>query len=225
MSYLSVTAKTMSSREIAKLTGKEHSNVKRDIAVMVLQLNYPDMLLKDCPVFDPSELKGHEIELSAYKHCGNSYDEFFLDQEYSLLLVSGYKVGLRQKIIKRWRELEEQQAPKIPQTYGEALQLAADQAKQLEEQAPKIAVYEQLADRKGDVSTTVLAKQLGVTAIKLNKFLRDQGVKMQRLDAPKAGYQDYFNVISDVRNGHEFTQCLVTPLGQIEITKLWDEGE
>ena len=77
-----------------------------------------------------------------------------------------------------------------------------------------------MADRKGDVSTTILAKQIGITAIKLNKLLREHGIKWQKADLPKAGYQDWFNVVADVKNGHEFTQCLITPLGQIEITKL-----
>ena len=86
-------------------------------------------------------------------------------------------------------------------------------------------MYEALADRKGDVSTTVIAKQLDMTAAKLNRLLRGFGVKWQRADLPKAGYSDWFNVISDVKNGHEFTQCLVTPLGQIEIAKLIAKNE
>jgi prophage antirepressor-like protein len=89
------------------------------------------------------------------------------------------------------------------------------------EQAPKVAIYEILADRKQDVSTTLIAKQLGTTAIKLNQFLRESGVKWLNADLPKAGYSEWFNVVSDVKNGHEFHQCLITPLGQIEVTKLW----
>jgi phage regulator Rha-like protein len=100
------TALTMTSREIAVITEKEHTNIKRDIAAMILQLNNPHLMLKDCPDFHPSDLKGHGITLTTFEHCGNIYDEFILNQEYCLLLVSGYNVTLRQKIIKRWQELE-----------------------------------------------------------------------------------------------------------------------
>lgn len=138
-------------------------------------------------------------------------------------------VGMRESKVVRRRVLDalkvlsgqDKAMPSIPQTYAEALQLAADQAKQLEIQAPKVAVYEKLADRKGDVSTTVLAKQLGTSSIKLNRFLREIGAKWQAADLPKAGFMEWFNVVADVKNNHEFTQCLITPKGQIEIAKRW----
>lgn len=57
---------------------------------MILQMNY-----QDCPIFNPSELKGHGITISSFNHAGNMYDEFNLDHDYSLLLVSGYNVNLR----------------------------------------------------------------------------------------------------------------------------------
>lgn len=140
-------------------------------------------------------------------------------------------VGMRESKVVRRRVLDalkvlsgqDKAMPSIPQTYAEALQLAADQAKQLEIQAPKVAVYEKLADRKGDVSTTVLAKQLGTSSIKLNRFLREIGAKWQAADLPKAGFMEWFNVVADVKNDHEFTQCLITPKGQIEIAKRWEK--
>jgi phage antirepressor YoqD-like protein len=116
----------------------------------------------------------------------------------------------------------------IPTTLSGALRLAAEQAETIEKQdaillkqAPKMAVYELLADRKQDVSTTIVAKQLGTSAPKLNDFLREHGVKMMGADLPKAGHIQWFNVVSIIANGHECLQCLITPYGQIEITKLW----
>lgn len=70
-----------------------------------------------------------------------------------------------------------------------------------------------------------MAKELGTTAIKLNRFLRDKGVKWLNADLPKAGYESWFNVVADVKNGHEFTQCLVTPTGQLEIANLWSNKQ
>ena len=203
MNLITSNVQTMSSREIAELTGKRHSDVMRDIRNMY-------------------ELLGESISASAYSdEQGKERRHYELDHDMSILLVSGYSVPLRFKIIKRWKELEQKEQFKIPQTLPEALQLAADLALKIEQDKPKIEVYERLADRKSDVSTTILAKQLGTTAIKLNRWLRDIGAKWQQADLPKAGFQDWFNVVADVKNGHEFTQCLVTPEGQLKIAEKW----
>ncbi len=208
--YQTQSAPTMTSREIAELTGKAHKEVTRDIENTLAQAEI------DARIF-----------AHTYKDTQNRQQrEYRLPKRECDLVVSGYSVKYRLAIIDRWQELEaKQQAPQfnIPQTLPEALRLAADLADQLAIAAPKVAVYELLADRKGDVSTTIVAKELGTTAIKLNRFLRDNGVKWLNADLPKAGYESWFNVVADVKNGHEFTQCLVTPDGQIGISKLWGE--
>ncbi len=197
---------SMSSREIAILVNSRHDKVKQSIERLALRgvIGLP-------PMGDVKNQSGQTVSV------------YFLEKRDSYVVVAQLSPEFTADLVDRWQELEEAQKPQIPQTYGQALQLAADQAKQLEEQAPKVAVYEQLADRRGDVSTTLLSKQLDGcrSAIQLNKWLREHGIKMLAMDAPKAGYGDWFNVVSDVKNGHEFTQCLITPEGQIEIAKLW----
>lgn len=202
-------ALTMTSREIAELTGKAHKDVTRDIENVLSQA---------------------EIDARSFAHIyldsqNRSQREYRLPKRECDLVVSGYSVKYRLAIIDRWQELESRHQFAIPQTLPEALRLAADLADQLAIAAPKVAVYEMLADRKGDVSTTIVAKELGITAVRLNRFLRDKGVKWLNADFPKAGFATWFNVVADVKNGHEFTQCLVTPEGQIEIAKLWGSSD
>lgn len=197
----------MSSREIAALTEKSHGHVKRDIISTLKEVGI------DVSIYGRTYLDGSNREQL----------EFNLQKRECDLIITGYSVKYRLAIIDRWQELETKEQFSIPKTLPEALRLAADLADQLAVQAPMVEVYKLLADRKGDVSTTIIAKELGTTAIKLNKFLRDSGYKWLNADLPKAGYEKYFNVVADVRNGHEFTQCLVTPDGQIAITKLWAE--
>lgn len=121
---------TMSSREIAELTGKDHKNVLRDIRSL-LESN-PDAGLKIEPV-------------DYVDKNGETRPEFILDKEASLVLVSGYSSALRLKIVRRWLELEGQvqqrAAPALPGTYLDALKalVASEEAKQIAEQRALLA--------------------------------------------------------------------------------------
>ena len=90
---------TMSSREIAELTGKTHKNVIRDIRTMIEQLE------------DGSNLS-HEVFQQVTDSRGYA-SEYLLTKNQTLLLMTGYSVPLRQKLINRWQELEEQQAKQL----------------------------------------------------------------------------------------------------------------
>ena len=84
----------MSSREIAELTGKRHDNVTRDIRRMLEDL-------------DEAVLR---FEGSYTGADGSSRPCFNLPKRECLILVSGYDVHLRARIIDRWQELEERQS-------------------------------------------------------------------------------------------------------------------
>lgn len=96
---------TMSSREIATLTGKKHYNVMRDIELLAAQL---------------------EVDVSKFGHIyldsqNREQTEYLLDKDTCLCLVAGYNAKLRMKIIKRWQELEQGKTKLLPQTKLEAL--------------------------------------------------------------------------------------------------------
>ena len=219
---------TMSSREISELTGKEHSNVKRDISAMILQLNYPDRKLKDCPIFDPSELKGHGITIGKYQHCGNFYDLFYLNRRYTELLMTGYSVTLRLKVLDRLAELESKQQPQIPTNFAEALQLAADQAKQLELAAPKVAFVDNLVNRDNLMTATQVASKHKMSAVKLNKLLDELGgVYNKSVKRGRVFIQSFidsgYGEIKQTEQG--YSQALFTPAGEVYIhEKLTSEG-
>jgi len=83
-------ATTMTSLEIAELTGKRHDNIVRDISSM----------------FEALEIDALKFE-GVYKDAGNRERPMFnLDKELTLTLVSGYNIKMRHRIIKRWQELE-----------------------------------------------------------------------------------------------------------------------
>lgn len=85
-------ARTMSSREIAELTGKRHPDVKRDIVSMLAELK------ADARSFAHIYLDSRRREQT----------EYLLDREHTDCLLTGYSAMLRMRVIRRWKELEAQ---------------------------------------------------------------------------------------------------------------------
>lgn len=113
---LDITTKldTMSSLEIAELTGKLHFNVLRDIKAIVNELNgleMPSDLIASNSDSDIAliECKEHGFVVSEYKDKAKRKKPCYrLTKKACLLLVSGYSVKLRLAIIERWEYLEQQ---------------------------------------------------------------------------------------------------------------------
>ena len=79
-------------------------------------------------------------------------------------------------LVKRWYELENQNAVQLPQTFAEALQLAADQARQLELAAPKVQYFDTVVERTNLLNATQVGQKVGLSAFALNKALEELGV-------------------------------------------------
>lgn len=168
MNILTQNTKTMSSREIAELTGKQHGHVVRDIE-----------LLNETLIEESLSIIGESFYTA---DNGQVYREFLLTQAQTIDLMTGYNRNLRVRINRRWQELEQQVAApvfQIPQTLGEALQLAADQAKQLELAAPKVAHYDKVVDRHTLLTATQVGQKIHMSAVKLNRVLDELGVYNQ----------------------------------------------
>lgn len=85
-------ARGMTSREIAEATKKHHFHVKRDIEKMLIELEL-DVSKFGCIYLDGMNRK---------------QTEYVLDVDLTLTLITGYSVKLRNAIVRRWRQLEEQ---------------------------------------------------------------------------------------------------------------------
>lgn len=149
---------TMTSREIAELTGKEHRNVMRDIRAMLVELHGDD---------------SKKAFMAIYKDAyGREKPCFKLPKRETLILVSGYSTELRARIIDRWQELEAQASGnqfKVPTTFAGALRLALEQAELIEQQtaliahqAPAVAYVEKFVKADGLIGVREAAKSLGL---------------------------------------------------------------
>lgn len=202
---------TMSSREIAELTGKRHDHVLRDTENMLSELG------QTSPQF------WGELPDS----YGRPQKVALLPKDLTITLVAGYNVVVRHAIVKRWQELEAGQTPKIPQTLAQALRLAADQAEQLEIQAPKVAFFDRVAARETLMTATQVAQKVGKSAIALNKMLDDLDVYSRNVKRARVFKQWFIDAgygeLKQTDLG--YSQPLFTPAGEIwVIQKLVSEG-
>lgn len=124
---LSSSDATMSSMEIAELTGKKHGHVKRDIEEVLNQAGI-NASKYGC----------------IYKDAQNREQTCYnLPRRECDLVISGYSVPYRLAVIDRWYQLEEEQNPKI--TYAESLRLLADT---IEERDNAIATKAEIGTRR-----------------------------------------------------------------------------
>lgn len=165
---------TISSLEIAELTGKQHSHLLRDIRQLLDQ----GIDASNFGLVEYSDAKGE------MRPCYN------ITKKGCLILASGYNPLLREKIINRWEELETEKRNGgfiIPKTFSEALMLAARQAEQIEqqqkqlaEQKPKVEFYDDVVNSKDSLPMDQVAKTLnmGIGRNKLFDLLRKNRILM-----------------------------------------------
>lgn len=182
----------MTSLQIAEITGKPHNDVMKAIRKM-----------------EPAWYKINEgnFSLVEYKDKkGETRPCYSLNKEECLYIATKFNDEARAKLIKRWKELEEQhRKPSVPQNYLEALkslvkaeeereQLALENKQQqatiltiskenmelgnkITEMLPKVSYYDQILQSNATMTITQIAQDYGMSAIKMNKEL--EAMKIQ----------------------------------------------
>ena len=161
--------KTMGTRVIAEICEKEHRNVKRDCDVMFASLN----------------LDALKFEHIYFDSMNRQQTEYLLDEELTMTLVTGYNIVLRNRVIKRWKELELQESQPsyaIEDPIERAKKWIEEEKQkqaaihQLELAAPKVQYFDKVVDRSTLLNATQVAQKLGMSAVAMNKLLDDLDV-------------------------------------------------
>lgn len=181
----------MTSLQIAEITGKRHADVMKSIRKME-------------PAWE--KVNERKFALVEYKDKkGETRPCYSLNKEECLYIATKFNDEARAKLIKRWKELEEQSKPSVPQNYLEALkslvkseeekqQLALENRKQqqeiltiskenmelgnkITEMLPKVSYYDQILQSNATMTVTQIAQDYGMSAIKLNLLLSDMKIQ------------------------------------------------
>nr|WP_293545721.1 phage regulatory protein/antirepressor Ant [Prevotella sp.] len=186
----------MTSLQIAEITGKPHNDVMKAIRKME-------------PAWEKVQggnfsLMQEEVETNNGGHKMRPYHS--LTKEECLYIATKFNDEARAKLIKRWKELEEQhQKPSLPQNYLEALkslvkaeeereQLALENRKQqqeiltiskenmelgnkITEMLPKVSYYDLILQNNATMTITQIAQDYGMSAVRMNKELESMRIQ------------------------------------------------
>ena len=161
------------SLRVAEVFGKEHRNVIRSIEGLLKNEQTEQMFVETTYVHPQNHKK-----LSLY----------YMNRDGFTLLTMGFTgkkaLEFKLKYIESFNKMEsyikKEQQFAMPQTFGEALQLAADQQKLIEKNQPKVNYYDEQMRNPGLMTVTEIAKDFGLSAAKLNKFLERKHIQYRQ---------------------------------------------
>ena len=169
---------TLDSREVAKMIGKRHKNLMRDIRQYINDLDESSKL--SSPKFfiesNYESSQGKLLPCYLLTKMGCEFVANKMTGKKGTLFTAQY-VNLFNDYEKRIVTRPQFQ---IPQNMAEALQLAADQAKKLMEQQPKVDYYDTQMHNPGLMTVTEIAKDYGMSAKDFNKLLHQFGIQYRQ---------------------------------------------
>ncbi len=223
-------SQTMSSVEIAEVTGKQHKHVMRDIKKLE-------------PAYIEAFGIGNGFKVVNYTDSNErSRPMYTLTKSQALFIVSGYKPTLRAKIQARFEELEELVAKPKVLTRKELLTIAMEMEEELEAKAlqlneasatikenePKVEAFNALMSSKDNVSFGEFSKAAGIGRNTLYERCREKGILIKSGDSRNLPKQYQINqgrfVVQESTYRHGDLEklsfkTLITPKGQIFLIK------
>ena len=169
MSLITSNVKTMTLKEITDLIGVRHDKACLKVLSMAEEPEFGTVSITDI----------------VYNDKGQTIQTYVLNQRQSIAVASRLNVALLMRVIDRWQELEAKELqPALPTNYIEALESLVQSEKekaiaieQLQEARPKVEYHDRVLATENGLTTTEIAAELGMSAIALNRKLKDAGIQ------------------------------------------------
>jgi Rha family phage regulatory protein len=213
---IKVSGDTYTSLQMAEITGKRHSEILRDIR-------------------DEMSKLGEAISLSIFAQSdyvndrGQKQPMYQMGKKGWLQMGARYDAKTRYAIIDFVEKMES--ALDLPQTFSEALLLAGEQAKQIEEQTllieqskPKVEAYETISNSNKLSTVSQVSALFNMGRNTLYAWLK----KYKYVMGSHKPYQKYidnglFDYKIDSANGRSFYVTLITGKGIVHLTEMINE--
>lgn len=211
---------TMSSREIAEIISNRHSVVCRSIERLI----------------EKGVIKGYAPMVYTHEQNGQQYYEYHLEKRDTYIVVAQLSPEFTAKLVDRWQELEAKQTERLPQSFSEALLLAAQLQAEKEQNAPKVEAFDRLVTAtEGSMNLTNAAKHLQMQPKAFNQFLFSKNWIYKRMagspwiayqDKLKSGYLEHKAHSVKLEDGSEkiCPQVLVTAKGLAKLSSMLNKG-
>lgn len=190
---------------VAQVFNKEHDKVMRDIEIQIAKLHEAGELDFSTANFGESTYTNSRGR--TYQKINLSEDAFTLiAMSYTTPKAMKFKIKFIQEFKRMKEYIQQQQQPKMPTTYKEALIQLLDQVEaneklltnnlvleqQVNELKPKASYYDLILQNKSLISVSHIAKDYGMGAPTLNRKLHELGVqyKQGQIWLLYAKYQD-----------------------------------
>ncbi|XTZ40207.1 phage antirepressor KilAC domain-containing protein [Salmonella enterica] len=207
---------TMSSREIAKLLGVAHNEVKR----MVKSLETAQRL-------------SQPLATSLYEREGEMRQEFLLNKRDSLLTVARISPAYTAEMLDRWQEREKELSlpdftnpAAAARAWAEQYERCLRAEEQLALFAPKAEFFDAYIQVDESLSFRQLCKLLKAKEAEFRQFLLERNI-MQRINGTLMPAQHhiqagYFTVhAGSSENRHNYSQARFTSRGVKWVAALW----
>lgn len=214
---------TTTSLMVAEVFGKNHKNVLRGIETLEVsdewgRLNfertyYLDVQGKERPMYNITE-KGFTLLVMGF--TGSTAMKF------KVAYIEAFE-----QMSETLKATNKPTAIEIAENYLASLKSKALLEQKIEQDAPKIEYFDKVADSGSLITTTMVAKPLGMSASKLHGILNSMGVlyKTKHSWVPYAKYQDkvgvWFKIVTEPYDRPDGTSGTSYNLKWFEAGKQW----